>query len=357
MTVPFANKAKWRVPHIVIFNPTNRALGHIELGEVLRPRGFRIAKITDSLAEAFAEIVEGKASFLVIDDAPTYPAVIALRGQLFHVLALLTPTIVLWNPAGNEEKSFILRHALTEVLNKPFSPLGFLSCFDKMIHRCATAPFSLVRSAGEAVCAGDTQKAFSILTSLSKQGPAVPIAASALALFHRSSGNDHHAEKVLLKGVSMSSFSVALHVHLINLYMSLGMPMRALFFIEQLNDQYLNPNILNIDAMQVHLLLNNVKMASSLCRNMILKGFMEEEARKFLPRLYFSAGMREDFDAAIGHRPAKFMQYDKAWYGLDNETAEQRRKIYEINLPQNSQRSTSSRGADGKPINSPKKTG
>ena len=360
MTVPVApnlGKGRWLVRNIVIFNPANRAIGQHELGEVLRPRGWRIAKITNAFAEALQMIAAGEASFLVIDDTSDHPAVLALRKQLFHVHALLTPTVVLWTPTSNEEKSFIQRHGSIEILNKPFSPLGFLSCFDKVINRYSSAPFSMLRSAYDAILAADMPKAFSLLTNLAKQGPAIPIAASALALFHLSSGRLQQMEKLLLHAQGISSHSVALHAHLIHLYLSLGLPLRALAHVEHLNEQYANPLVVNIDAMQAHLLLNDVRMAIGCCRNLILKGFLAEDARKFLPRLLFSGGFRDEFDAAISYKPAKFMQYDKAWYGLDEETAQQRCKLYEKNLVLHGQRTSATRHGDAKTISSHKKSG
>ena len=333
-----AASGKWPVKNIVLFNPGNRNFNQGELSDVVRPRGWRISKISSSLPEVFQEISQGRASFLVIDDTYEYPAVMALRGQLFNVHALLTPTIVLWNPTSNEEKFFIQRHGLIETLNKPFSPLGFGSSFDKVLARYNNAPFSVIRSAFEAVVSADMARAFSLLMNLSKLSPTAGVACSVIALFHLAAGRFSHAEKTLLNGLSLSSHSVALTFHLIHHSLSLGLPLRALTYIDQLNEQYANPHIVNVDAMQAYLMLNDIRMAIGACRNMVLKGFMAEEARRYLPRLLFSGGFRDEFDAAINYKPAKFMLFDKAWYGLDDEAAEQRRKLYEKNLVLHGQR-------------------
>jgi DNA-binding response OmpR family regulator len=319
---------QWAVKTVEIFSPTHRSLG-FDLSDVLGQRTWKVKETTSSFKKAFAEITIGSASVLVIDDSDQQPATTLLRHQIFDLISSITPTIILSSPQHKEELPFMSRIGMPEVVQKPLSPATFLAAFDQLIHRWSTPIMSDLRNVGRQLINKQRKTAFQGLLHLYKQQETTSLTVPTLALIYRLAGKNDVAERLLTSHLDKYPEHVCAMLHLIDIYLFGGEPLKALELIKVLDTVYHRPKSLRVDLIQAHLMLNELIPTIEELRELGKIEFYSAQTKLFIPRILYSAGLHDEFDAAINFRVNKFDEYQKSWHQISDEFADKRKKQYE----------------------------
>lgn len=317
----------FKVPVAVAFSAFDKKINLI-IREALIKRRWKLQGTHDVDRECFAVLVSGKASLLIIDDSIGIPANFALREQIFQTVPLLTPTIVICSEHNAADVECMMTMGAPIVIRKPLTLTKFLEAFDQLIQRWSQAPFTLFRSAANYFVEGHSQKAYSLLGELVRGQPH-HIASAAMSLHFRHKNDLLMAENFLYKALKAGHHQMTVILPLIDLYLFSASPSKALKLIQQAMKDYRNPNLLCVDAIQAHILLNQIRESIPYITQMIENDYFADVGRFLLPRIAYSAGMMDLFDKAIRYRPDRFDEYQRAWHNLTDADAKRRLAQYE----------------------------
>lgn len=318
----------WPVRRAVAYSRSPKNIGLV-LKDILSKRDWKMVDVTSSLDEAFAKLTIGEATLLILDDMPEDPATLALRQQLFHPVAAITPTLLICSQHSETELQCMKSMGQPKLIKKPMSPNDFIDAFDQLVAHWSTGPLAEVRKAAAKISGGQQQTGYKILTEIVQSKQEAPLANAALSLHYRQNNDLVMTERVLQGALKQGLFEMTIILPLIDLYMYSGAPANALKLIEKANASFGQPNFLCIDAVQANILLNQIGECTPYLKQMIQQEWFADVARHYLPRIVYSSGQLDEFDKAIKFRAERFDEYQRAWHLLSDDDAKRRRTQYE----------------------------
>ncbi|SMF56515.1 hypothetical protein [Pseudobacteriovorax antillogorgiicola] len=318
----------FKVPTAVAYSAFDRKL-NIIIKDIISKRGWRLEGTHTSEDECFALLTTGKASLLVIDDTVEVPASFILREQIFNVVPVLTPTIIICSEHNEVDMKCMMAMGEPVIVKKPLTPQKFLDAFDRVIKRWSAPPFGNLREAAFLIANGQRQNGYKLLAKMVQNQAVHHIASAALSLYYRQKHDFLMTEKILYNAFKAGEHQMSIILSLIDLYLYSGCPRKALELLKKANYEYNNPNFLCIDAIQAHLLLNQIRECSPYLTQMIENDYFADVGRYFLPRIAYSSGLLDLFDKSIRYRPDKFDEYQRAWHVLSDKDAKRRLSQYE----------------------------
>ncbi|NRA67935.1 MAG: hypothetical protein HRU19_25865 [Pseudobacteriovorax sp.] len=324
-------KEDWDLQVGLAYSLVDKTL-NIMLKEILAQRRWKLLDIYKSDEECFANLSIGHANLLIIDDTILAPGSFILREQLFREIPCLTPTIVICSEHNRPDMLCMRSMGRPAIVNKPLTPQKFLDAFDDLIKLWNEKSFRSLREAATQLTKGNKAVAFKHITEEVRKGTANSLASTFLALHYRNEGDLVMTEKVLIKAFVAGQHDMNIILPLIDLYLFGGSPNKALMLIAKANREYENPNFLCIDAIQAHLMLNELQESVIYFQQMIDNEYYANVAKHYLPRILYSSGLIDAFDKAIRFRIEKFDEYQRAWHTLSDQDAERRSKQYQVNL-------------------------
>ncbi len=321
-------KSDWDNQTAIAFSLVEKKL-NILLKDILSKRRWTLMGTYESEEECFANITIGKANLLIIDDAVQAPASFILREQQFHVLPILTPTIIICSDHNKIDMDCMLSMGAPVIVRKPLTPQKFLEAFDILIKRWNEEPLKSLRTVSTLLTTDKKQQGIKMLAQQVQNRGAHHLASTALSLQYRDVEDLIMTEKILISAFDQGIRSMNIILPLIDLYLYGSCPRKAIELIQKANAEYGKPNFLCIDAIQAHLMLNEIRECIPYLRQMINNNYYANVARHYLPRMLYSSGMLEEFDKSIRFRPDKFDEYQRSWHMLSDRDAKRRLSQYE----------------------------
>lgn len=308
----------WPVRRCVTISGAHRAHDE-EVKDRLKRRGWDIGGRTNNIQRGIKEVIEGRASIIIVEDSHELPVPAVLRRLITNKVTLLTPIMTMPSQATINEKYCFGTIGSPTIVEKPWTPSRIIDEFEFMILKWSQDDlFPAFRAATE-LRQGRRQSCIKMLSGLTEQEDQVvgSMAACALALFFRES-NLKTAEKILLSYLGRVRKNIGVMLSLVDLYLESAMPDYALRLLKNAMTVYSNPKMLLPDLIQTHLMLGNLKETIPLLQRMAREKYMDEVARLYLPRVLYAEGLRAHFESCLAAAPAKIKLYDEAWSG-DNQ--------------------------------------
>ena len=303
----------WTSQSAILVSEDGGNLGMM-LREMIRSYNWKLIEQTDSLATAFDKIATGSIQMMIVNESEQVPAAWVLKKQLQHKTAMLTPSLFLCTTMNTGHDTAALDKILaTESVVKPLSPERFLPAFTKVLNKWSVGPLDEIRNIAAQLAMKNDRTALTQLARMAQDPAAAAIAGPCLAVFLMENGDLKAAEKVLLGALKLSPKNLGIILSLSGFYLKTAMPGLALRILTEARNFFHNPRVLYTDLIVTHLMLNQVRETVPILIDMMKREYMPELAKSYLARVFFTEGMKYEFEEMMKGQNANFLKFTRAW--------------------------------------------
>lgn len=253
-------------------------------------RGWSPGVVSHSPEQCLRALNTGACAIIVVHDTPEVPASFLLRAQLVDPVGIISPTLVLVDPAHQSEAALIKDFGQPDIVNNPLNPGEFTDAFEWMIRRWQTGNLKNLISARRVFVGKDYKKAAQMLTALRAEVDVQHLVTPCVAQLLMKQGQFKNVESYLLTALKSYPRNIGLVANLSELYLRAAMPNTALKVLEAARKNHGGLRPLFPDQIQAHLMLGQVEAAIPLLETMVRENYRRKDASDFLARCLMSEG-------------------------------------------------------------------
>ncbi len=279
-------------------------------------RGWTPGLVTHSPEQCLKALNSGSCSILVAHDTPEVPASFLLRAQLVDPVSIISPTLVLIDPAHQSEAAIIKDFGAPEIVNNPFNPGEFTDAFEWLLRRWQAGNLKSLISARKVYISRDFKRAAQMLTTLRSETDVQHLVTPCVAQLLMKQGQFKNVEAYLLEALKEHPRNIGLVANLSELYLRAAMPATALKVLEAARKNHGNLRPLYPDQIQAHLMLGQVAEVIPLLETLVRDNYRSRDAADFLARCLMSEGYTDrlmQHPDLVNYNEAEFQ---KAWNKL-----------------------------------------
>lgn len=279
-------------------------------------RGWAAGIVSHSPEQCLRALNTGLCSIIVVHDTPEVPASFLLRAQLVDPVGIISPTLVLVDPAHQSEAAIIKDFGQPDLVNNPLNPGEFTDAFEWMLRRWQTGNLKSLVAARRVYIGKDFKKAAQLLTTLRSEVDVQHLVTPCVSQLLMKQGQYKSVESYLLQALKVHPRNIGLVANLSELYLRSAMPATALKVLEAARKNHGSLRPLYPDQIQAHLMLNQIEAAIPLLETMVRENYRGRDAGNFLLRCLMSEGYSERLhDAGLSHHVNE-TDFKNAWNKL-----------------------------------------
>lgn len=279
-------------------------------------RGWAPGIVSHSPEQCLKALNTGSCSIIVVHDTPEIPASFLLRAQLVDPVGIISPTLVLIDPAHQSEAAIIKDLGQPDVVNNPSNPGEFTDAFEWMLRRWQTGNLKNLIAARRVYIGKDFKKAAQMLTALRSEVDVQHLVTPCVAQLLMKQGQFKSVESYLLQALKVHPRNIGLVANLSELYLRAAMPGTALKVLDAARKNHGSLRPLFPDQIQAHLMLNQIEAAIPLLESMVRDNYRSRDAGDFLARCLMSEGHSERLQDMGASFPLNETEFKNAWNKL-----------------------------------------
>jgi predicted Zn-dependent protease len=279
-------------------------------------RGWSAGLITHSPEQCLKAVSAGTCSILIVHDTPEVPASFLLRAQLADPVGIISPTLVLVDPAHQSEAAVIKDLGQPDLVNNPLNPGEFTDAFEWMLRRWQTGNLKNLLAARRVYIGKDFKKAAQMLTALRSESDVQHLVTSCVAQLLMKQGQYKQVESYLLQALKAHPRNIGLVANLSELYLRAAMPNTALKVLEAARKNHGSLRPLYPDQIQAHIMLGQIEAAIPLLESLVREDYRGRDAGSFLARCLMTEGHTERLTAASNALHINETEFKTAWNKL-----------------------------------------
>jgi tetratricopeptide (TPR) repeat protein len=228
---------------------------------LLRALGWAVDITTEQPVLALNEIINQRASCLIVVDTPTSPAAEQMRILFRNPIARLTPVMTLSGTSNKQDILIYNQIFKSAFASKPLTPNNFFPSFKKMLQTWEFPAMQALRRVSQNSQKMSDQEMINILGALASDVSARALALEAEVAILVNNGKLKEAESKLIDEFKIKSNSIHAVTQLAWFYMKCHLPDQALKYFMKLKSAAPMSQIFNLDIASCHLACGNVKDA------------------------------------------------------------------------------------------------
>ncbi len=279
-------------------------------------RGWSAGIITHNPEQCLKSLNSGVCSIIVVHDTPEVPASFLLRAQLVDPVGIISPTLVLVDPAHQSEVAVIKDLGQPDLVNNPLNPAEFTDAFEWMLRRWQTGNLRNLIAARRVYIGKDFKKAAQMLTALRSEVDVQHLVTPCVAQLLMKQGQYKQVETYLLQALKAHPRNIGLIANLSELYLRAAMPNTALKVLEAARKNHGNLRPLYPDQIQAHLMLGQIEAAIPLLEALVRENYRSRDAGDFLARCLMTEGYADRLAQTSAALHINETEFKTAWNKL-----------------------------------------
>lgn len=279
-------------------------------------RGWRPGIQTHSVEQCLKALNNGSCSIMVVHDTPEVPASFLLRAQLVDPVAIITPTLVVIDPAHSGEAAILKDFGQPDLVNNINNPGEFTDGFEWMIRRWSAGNLKKLLAARKFYIGKDFKKAAQLLTGLRSEVDVQHLVTPCVAQLLMKQGQYKSVETYLLQALKVHPRNIGLIATLSELYLRAAMPGTALMILEAARKNHGGLRPLYGDQIQAHIMLNQIEACIPLLETLVRDNYRSRDSGLFLARCLMAEGYSEQLQRTSELMEINEIDFKNAWNKL-----------------------------------------
>jgi tetratricopeptide (TPR) repeat protein len=284
--------------------------------QLIKPFGWKVDAPFCRPADALGQLIETKASCLIIIDTVEYPASETLRMVRKDARGICTPTLLLLVSTRAQDPSLYSKIFKVHTAHKPITPNNFKPRFTEMISFWNQPALQALRS-----CILTTREnqsiTIAILEKLLLAQEAATFALCAAVQLHIHAGNYAAAEAILIATFKKNPKSPAFLAICGWFYLEAKMPEQALLFLNKLKLLSPDSTLLNLDIAAANLAISNYSGALAVLTEWNDRNPGNSTMNNFVARMLLAEGRIESMNE-MAISPSLLRKFAAQWDAASN---------------------------------------
>ncbi len=279
-------------------------------------RGWRPGIITHSIDQCLKALNAGTCSIIVVHDSPEVPASFLLRAQIVDPVGIITPTLVVIDPAHSSEAAILKDFGQPDLINNINNPAEFTDGFEWMLRRWSTGNLRKLIGARKIYIGKDFKNAAQALTALRSEVDVQHLVTPFIAQLLMKQSQFKSAENYLLQALKIHPRNIGLIATLSELYLRAAMPSTALLVLDAARKNHGTLRPLYADQVQAHLMLNQIEECIPLLEALVRENYRSKDAGFALARCLMAEGYSERLQRTTAQIDINETDFKNAWNRL-----------------------------------------